>query len=125
MIERGKLLIRNVKEFQQYIATLDGPVRITVRKESKDRSSIQNRYYWGVVVALISDYTGFFKHETHEVLKWMFLKDMQVFNGKIYEFSTSTTDLTTAEFEEYQSSIRTWASAELNLYIPKPNECDF
>jgi hypothetical protein len=26
------------------------------------------------------------------------------------------------EFEEYCSNIRKWASQELNIYIPKPNE---
>lgn len=30
--------------------------------------------------------------------------------------------LTTSEFEKFMSDIRRWASMELGLYIPEPNE---
>jgi hypothetical protein len=36
----------------------------------------------------------------------------------------STSDLSTIEFEEYCSKIRMWASKELGVYIPSPNEPD-
>ena len=32
--------------------------------------------------------------------------------------------MTTAQMEEYLSNCRMWASIELNLYIPLPNEIE-
>jgi len=34
----------------------------------------------------------------------------------------STTDLTTVEFEDFCSRVRTWASKTLKIIIPLPNE---
>lgn len=94
----------------------------------KNRSGNQNRYYWSVVIELISEHTGFTREEIHEILKHKFLrrtiwiphnadgvKEMNV-------IARSTTDLTTKEFEEFLSSIRGWAAICLGISIPEPNE---
>jgi len=85
--------------------------------QQKPRSIPQNKYYWDVVVGLISETTGFTAQEAHDALK---LKFLRVVRGKM-ETVRSTTDLTTAEFEKYLSSIRIFASEELNCFIPEPN----
>lgn len=96
----------------------------------KDRSNNQNRYYWGVVLdAFQNSEIGYTKDEWHEFLKHKFLTDKKLFlivKGKklIEDFETtkSTTDLTTKEFEEFMTRVRQWASIELGIWIPEPNE---
>lgn len=93
----------------------------------KNRSDRENRYYWGVVIDILSDYTGFSPEDMHEILKHKFLrKSVWVTNpenGTIEEIqiTQSTASLTTVKFEEYLSKIREWA-ATLNCRIPLPNE---
>jgi hypothetical protein len=78
---------------------------------STTRSNPQNKYYFGVIVDMISEETGNEPEETHELLKLKFLKSM----GK-----KNTTQLTTVEFNTYIEKIQRWASIELSLIIPDP-----
>ena len=80
---------------------------------STTRSNPQNKYYFGVVVDMISEETGNEPEETHELLKLKFLKPM----GK-----ANTTQLSTQEFKIYLEKIQIWAIQTLNLNIPDPNE---
>lgn len=90
------------------------------------RSNPQNKYYWSVCVALISEHTGFSLEETHEILKNTFLSEPKTLELKskpqIVFIAKSTTGLDTKTFEEYLSKIRTFASLEFGLWIPEPNE---
>lgn len=93
----------------------------------KQRSMPQNSYYWGVVIEIISEHTGYPKHEVHEILKNKFLSkivwlDKKAGKKEMVLVSRSTSDLTTKQFENFLSEVRTWASAELGCYIPEPNE---
>lgn len=92
----------------------------------KWRSNSQNSYYWSVCVGLISEHTGFTPDETHEILKNRFLsepKTLQLKTKTQMVFVTrSTTELDTKSFEEYLSKIRIFASMELGIWIPEPNE---
>ena len=80
---------------------------------STTRSNPQNKYYFGVIVDMISQETGNEPEETHELLKLKFLKTM----GK-----QNTTQLDTREFNLYIEKIQRWASITLNMVIPDPNE---
>lgn len=90
------------------------------------RSNQQSRYYFGVVVDILSNHTGFTPEEMHEILKHKFLRDwkkIKTVNGVFeYVYTKSTTILSTAEFENYLAKIREWAAIELNCQIPEPNE---
>ena len=97
-------------------------VYITVTKVTKSRSGNQNRYYWGVVIDLLSKETGYEPEEMHEAMKMQFLKDH---NETRFQVAKGTSGLTTAEFEDYMSKIRRWASQYLTLYIAEPNEIEF
>lgn len=93
----------------------------------KERSNNQNRYYFGVIVDILSDHTGFTRDEVHEILKSKFLRRTMWIPKKtgIMEMSVisySTTELTTVQFEKYLSEIREWASLELGINLPEPNE---
>ena len=118
-IKNGTIDVQLKDRFRDYIYKLEGqPVYVTVKKPYPNRSDNQNRYYWGVVVQLIAESTGYTPEEAHEALKWKFLVDRQ---DKL-PIAGSTSDKNTTEMEEYMSIIRAWASAELNCYIPLPYE---
>jgi hypothetical protein len=89
----------------------------------KTRSSNENRYFHGVVLELLSDFTGHTTEELKLYLKRKFgwIETKQVM-GMTVEVPMSTADMNTADFEKFMGQIRMWASAELNCYVPEPNE---
>jgi hypothetical protein len=129
IVENGKLKLSDIDKFNSYLLSLRGGVEITIKKHRDQRSLEQNKYYWGVVIKLLTEEMGLSEDETHEILKYQFLKihiDIQLkdrIEGAFYV--RSTTSLNTKEMEEYLEKIRTWASQELNCSIPLPNEVDF
>ena len=120
-VKQGKLSFNNLWQFTGYLKSLgEKNVEIIVRKIIKIRSNNQNRYYWGVVVPLLVNTTGYSTEEMHEALKMLFLKDL---TRKIPTLR-STADLTTMEFEDYLGKVRMWAAQELSCVIPEPNEVE-
>jgi hypothetical protein len=107
----------------QFVRSLKGDVSVTVKKRTKPRSSHQNRYYWGVVVAMLSEYTGYEHEEMHDALKLLFLRKPAHAPG-LPDTLRSTSDLSTKEFEDYLERVRRWADIELSFIIPLPNEID-
>lgn len=88
-----------------------------VRSKGK-RSIPQNRYYWGVIITIISESTGYTMDEMHQELARMFL----VYEKEGKKFTRSTAGLDSFEAEKYYEQCRHWAWHELNLHIPLPNE---
>lgn len=129
-VKRGKLYLRNRREFDRQIAQLRDTweLEITVARKRATRSIPQNRYYWGVVVELISEQTGYTPDEVHDVLKQMFIpKRLAVSdgNGEIrgeFVIGGSTRTMNKNEFGEYVESIKRWASQTLDLVIPDPDQ---
>jgi hypothetical protein len=124
-VEKGKLTLKNQQIFQEELKGLVGEVVVTVAEGRGKRSDAQNRYYWGIVMKLISDTTGYTPEEVHEFLKEKFLTDKKhiVIGGEERDIEKATTTrLTTKEFEEYIENIRAFASMELQINVPSPNE---
>ncbi len=48
-------------------------IEVVVKSRQKDRSNNQNKYYWGVVVFLLSENLGFSSDEVHDYLRFKFL----------------------------------------------------
>lgn len=120
-VKDSKLMLHRPAELRAHLQELEGQeIRLTVEKAKKVRSSKENRYYWGVVLKLISDDTGTPEDDVHNHLKIMFLRT----GGDKIPITRSTTELSTVEMEEYLRKCRMWASADLNIYIPEPNEID-
>lgn len=115
--------------FDIYIQTLKEELDIIVKNHkgiAKQRSVNQNNYYWGVVLPLISDCTGYEINECHEILKSIFLSyevKLKLKKGESnINTSKSTSNFTTVQMEEYLTKVRQWASQELSCYVPLPNE---
>jgi len=95
---------------------------VTISEKKQKRSSKQNRYYRGGLVAKIADNSGFSKHEyesVHEALKEMFCPSKKTVFGIEVK---STTLLDTAEMEQYHKDIRDWYWDFAHYLLPEPNE---
>jgi hypothetical protein len=121
-IKAGRLTIRT-----EYWPLSDGEVAVTVRKHHATRSVQQNRWYWGSVVGLVADHTGYTPEEIHEIYKAKFLPRVMEIPGTsgevVAEFTIggSTTQMNKLEFGEYCEHIREWAASELGVNIPDPD----
>lgn len=106
----------------------DGEVVIVVRTVKATRSLIQNAYYWGVCLQLVSDHTGYTPEEVHDLAKQMFLPKALALtdgNGVVVEkrvIGGSTTKLNTGEMSAYVDRFREWAASTLGVVIPDPRE---
>lgn len=119
-VKQGKLVLNRRETFDQHLLSLEGDVQLSIGKRKKLRSNSENKYYWAVVVALLSECTGYNPEEMHDALRMLFLKE----KGRGFETIRSTSSLSTVEFEDYLSKIRIWASKELACYVPEPNEVE-
>ena len=119
---QGKLVLDNPQKFRVRLSSFEGKRgELAVRNPKKQRSLSENNYYWSVIVAMLSELTGYEKDEMHMILRWKFLRKVDD-NG--IEYAESTTKLSTVEAEDYYERIRRWSSIDLHLFIPQPNEAD-
>lgn len=101
-------------------------VDITIKKHRKDRTSDQNRYYWGVVIPILADYFGHDNAEDmHSDLKEKFNPvESKIQPGKM--IGGTTTKMSTVEFmaadDSYVERIARWAATEYQLFIPPPKK---
>ena len=119
-VKDGRLSLDRREMFEEYLKHISGPVLLVLKRPRKPRSVNENNYYWGVVIQMISDETGMTPEETHEAMKWQFLRKQvgQIFTVK------STRILNTLEFEDFVERVRVFAQTNLNIKIPLPNETE-
>ena len=111
---------------RRWLNNLNGfKVELVIKKYRKKRTIPQNSYYWGIVLDLISEASGYTTEELHELFKRLYLKKEIVIGGKVYEVSVSTKKLNTDQFEKYIEKIKRFAEIKLSLRIPNPNEVDY
>ena len=129
-LERGTLRLNRRRLDVLLAGHRDCSVLLTIERQHATRSLSQNAYYWGVVVQTLSEHTGFTPDEMHEVLKAKFLpKKLAVTdgNGEIkgeFVIGGTTTRLNKIQFGDYLRDIHVWASEDLRVHIPAPNEFD-
>lgn len=102
-------------------------VLIRIEKVHAIRSVEANRYYFGVVLKRLSDYTGYTVDELHEWAKARFIPKhvaMLDKNGDVKDdmvIGGTTTRLNRVQFYEYVEAIRQFAAESLELDIPDPD----
>lgn len=118
--DNGRLIFDDPVAFARVRGALRArDVQVLVEPKRKSRSLAENNYYWGVVIPIISEWSGFTPEETHLALKEHFLSEFDRAHGLMR--MKSTADLSTVDFEKYMSNIRMWA-ADQGQFIPLPNE---
>jgi len=111
--------------FYSWLSTLEGlDVEIVVRKKRSKRSDPQNRYYWGVVVAMIADHCGYTSEELHEALKEKFLGANERDEHGLIKIG-STAALSKDEFAQYVNKVVQFAAMSLGVYIPDPSMVEY
>lgn len=130
---QGALRIYNRPLFEEEVRAMsrekDLAVTIEVKLKKRFRSDVQNAYYWGVVVAMISQRLRELGHDvdrdlTHEFLKGRFLytEFTDPTSGEVMKIPRKTSELATEEFMEYMEHVKLFAAETLDIYIPDPNE---
>ena len=110
-----------------YLRELGNDYIVDVKKQRNNRSNMQNNYYWKCIVQELSDFTGFFPDEMHDILKVKFSTEWQTIElseNKTIGIQTlnSTARMNTKEFELYTEQIRIWALSDLGIRLMLPNE---
>ena len=97
-------------------------LELVVRKHKAQRTSKANRYYWGVVIHLLSEHTGYEPDEMHEVLAFKFLRieDCPITGAPRRQRTPKTN---TAEFADYVDRCIRFA-AELGVVIPDSTQVE-
>ena len=103
----------------------NGDYIVTINRIKSHRTISQNKLYrlW---VKLIADKTGNTEDDLHDYFKDVFLeKQYKVLFNKQVESGGSTTRLTTKEFTTFLDKIYLFASEELKMILPKPDDICF
>lgn len=109
-IDGGELKIENLSDWSARIHKLEGEqVVLKIDKRKKIRSLAENAYFHGVVLPILGDELGHTPEEMKGIVKWVF---------KVKH----TSELSTVEFEDLMAKVRQWASIELGIYLPAPND---
>lgn len=87
----------------------------------QQRTSRANRYYWGVVLAMIAAELGESAEELHDAFKLKFRSREDITTGLVLTRSTRTGS---DDFWKYVDQVRHWSHTFLGLYIPEPNEME-
>lgn len=125
-VHNGKFRFQNASDFHRFLTAHEGKeLAVTFRRPDMIRTSAENRYYWGVIVRMVSEEMGVLDDEAHEYLKSLFLKQGVEVDGKRFEIARSTASLSVGEFEEYAEKCRQCAASELSCVIPLPGEIIF
>jgi len=129
-VNNNKLPQKHSDEIKKFIEANDGKmINIVIKRAKSKRSDNQNRYYWGVIIPILTEAFKDLGHrinkdECHHVLKSMFnYKDLANQDGEfVAKIGQSTAGLNKTEFIEYIDKIIEWSAEILNIQIPLPNE---
>ena len=127
-VKEGKLRVYAPKDLNKRVERLNGKeVTVTIQEKLNNRTTKQNSYYWAVVDMIAGTIREAGQNitidEVHELLKSKFnTKEVSYKGNKLHDLGESTTDLNTAEFNEYILKIKVWCLEFLSLEIPDPGE---
>lgn len=79
------------------------------------RSHEQNSRYWALVTGL-GKHIGYTADETHDILRFKFLRNAIEVNGERLPLLRTTTKLSTAEFTDYMDAVERFGH-ELGYYF--------
>ena len=104
---------------------LTKPWKLTIERETKRRTLSQNALMWlwlDGVAQHVMEHTGHDKDDIHAFFKQKFLEPRHVTIGGDDCFLYSTRNLTRSEMTAYIGKIYAWATTELGLFLPIPED---
>jgi len=124
VVDDGQMEANSItrERLEKWLFGYTGKLYATYDKRKPKRSLNINRYYWGVVLPVVSEDTGHTKEELHTLFKSMFLViEIRKVLDKDVRIIRSTTDLTTGEFMQYLDKI----AAEVDIQLPNPEDAGY
>ena len=128
-VVNGQLSPARIEAIMNCLAEHEGkPVVISI-KRGKKRSHNQNAFYWGIVIPAIKrlfeqNGDAVSPEKVHQFLKEHVAGMVDIIvlpDGRKKAIVSTSTDLSTAEWEEYILKIRAWAG-QWGVDFPEPNE---
>ena|SRR3990167_8308811 len=120
-IKEGKLTLENKKSFLKYLLTLTGKIQLSVERRKRKRTFNQNSWYWGVVLPIICETTGYTLNEQDRIFEQLFApKKIIKFKGRDLVIYKHCREMTTGEFVEFIERIRACV-ADMGVIIPDPD----
>jgi hypothetical protein len=98
-------------------------LEIFICNHKPSRTTNQRKYYFGVIVSLLAEHTGFTREEMNEELKFKFnKKSKQRPDGSWLVYGGSIENEKVSDCERIFEEIRLWAFEYMNLVIPLPTK---
>jgi hypothetical protein len=127
-VKGGQLYLRSRRQMDRALAAWkDCEISFTIEKVHATRSHAQNAYFHAVVVAMVSDRTGYTPNEAKELLKAKCLPhDLaeQGINGRVIDglvIGGSTAKLDKLQFIDFLDECVRYAAEHMDLVIPDPD----
>jgi hypothetical protein len=94
---------------------------VEVLQKNPNRTISQNSLYW-LFLTCIEEETGNNRDDLHDIFKYKFIlpKEVNIFGEKIMKWTT--TDKDTLQFKQYLDKIQIFASTELSITLPNPED---
>lgn len=119
--EDGKVKFFHREELNKFLSSHPGETFIFHVK--KNRTNQQNNYYW-LILTMIGNEIGMTKEDVADIMKFKFLLT-EIVNeqtGEVFQRLKSTRELSKPEMADFIDKIIMFASTELGIRIPEPNE---
>lgn len=121
----GKLRLDDRAAFRSALEKLgQGDYTVIVMQPGDQRSSQQNRRYWGVLIKAFCEHTGYTPYEAHELAKGQFLAHRSGACDHVeadiigqVSIEDTTTNLCTACFGLYMEDLEMWLASEFGIVI--------
>lgn len=129
-VHQGKLPAQFRADVARVLRQFEGKViTLSISEAKKKRTGQQNRFYFGVVLPIAVQLFHELAGETHPDFVHLYLKgkvggmiqSVRLPDGTWNQMVTSSTDLSTQQWEDWLEKIRAWAG-EYGCVIPFPNE---
>lgn len=123
-VEKGVFIPDSPKDYKLAYCQHEGKrLVVSLERYRKNRTPPQNRYYFGVVLKVISLHTGHSPEELHDFFKHEFNSKFERLGKVEVWIPQSTADLNTQEFSDYIENIKRFAAEKLDgLYVPDADE---
>lgn len=117
----GSLSFKYPRVVKEFLHSLKGvEVDVQIGKHYKARTDKENKYYFGVIIPMVAEEIG--EEDKDIVHIWLQIAVGNVKEVHGVDIPKGTSEMSTAEFEDYASKARMFASKFLHLYIPLPSE---
>ena len=89
-ITRGTIKFADIAKLQIELRGFEGKeVTVTIERKRRMRSNNQNKFYWGVVIPIIAELTGYDKDRAHDAMRLKFLRESEAGNIDTVRSTTS------------------------------------